>query len=1422
MRERLETLADILFVPVLYIGIAIFGAPLAVLGAALAYFPGYRRWLVSGKGYLYLSLLPGLSHMKQNELRPVRLSLLTLSYLLVPSLPWWLLLWGAGTFVGSNALLNVGIYAVLGLTGLILFIRWLRKGWRRFNAEFEADTAYITQIYKKWSALLQFLWPKDPRILFFLYVLLIGCILAIFKLFGLYVTLIETALVCLPAYRSWLIDRPGYSYYLSRLPGLHVNEQQTSKLILPTLLYFLIPSLLGILIDQDVAVFLPHSPQDYGILILACLISLGLLHLWLILAWGKEKRLLDIRVLGEEPDRSWQALWKRRLLETSKRVWPYLGQLRGGFYVLFIISLLFYLLLSSFYFGILFTLVGVILAYVPAYRKWLTGQLGYKTRLAGLPDWNHLPGLTGLPAWMRKKPGLPGWEEPLSANRLALVTLLYLLLPLALSCYFWTAIILSHQPFKLIFEILFKGIFWATLSAISSSLQPFGYLLDAVLMAACWFALFGWFVRGWKVLDLMNAMTGSLIQQGKSKKESAEQLAIQACNLSLQYRGAEHITYAASQENLGLFYQAQGDYADAEEMLLEAATIAGKAIGVDHPRYAEYLITLAKLYHLQGRYGEASLRLREALQIMRNAFRTDLPTYAEGWRELAQLSHEMGNDADAVEQALNIRPGAIPSVNWQYATLLIDNAKLHMEKGEDRAARPLLGKVIQAKQIPDPVRAKALDAMGLLERRAGNYAEARTCLKQALDMLPGWLDPQAAECLINLGLLAQREGNHAEAGAYLKEALQIRESLGKLHPKTAESLNNLANLAAVMGQIDEALDYRSQAEDIIDHTIEQVFSANSESRRMLYQEILQCNLQIFLTLVVQKAQSSPMSQAEYNAKAFDLVARRKGIGVEALLLQSKAILLAAKQNPDLSKKVQEWYAIRAEIAQSTLAGPGKDRQAYYDYLQRLSARRQAVETDLFADIPGERRSFDFAHYLESVHHQAIAQALLPGTALVEFVRYTPFTFTSASVTPVQAGGHARYLAFVLLPEQAEHVHMIDVGDADDIDRLIADFRASIDIEGGDARNARPGYKSSTQGPFIHYGMRLREMIFDSLLPSLDSCRNLFLALDGDLTRLPFEVLPVGKNLHLIDDYHLCYLSTGRDILHLEESTQQLDLPLVIADPDYDLGVNALEAESAQADQQQPKGWKRGGGKLHFSRLPKTRVEGIQIGKILQVQPFLSQEALKGRLEQCRSPRILHIATHGYFLPAQPEQPAKRAFELWEIMGLENIIEPTRYKRRSRFEELSGRGVENPLLLSGLALAGANAVERGGNLPPLAGNGILSAEEVCGLSLQGTELVVLSACETGLGRVDDRSGEGVFGLRRAFVLAGARTLVMSLWNVPDVQTQQLMSNFYHLMRDPSPLGRAEALRRAQLELKSRHPQPYYWGAFICQGDPRPLQ
>lgn len=308
--------------------------------------------------------------------------------------------------------------------------------------------------------------------------------------------------------------------------------------------------------------------------------------------------------------------------------------------------------------------------------------------------------------------------------------------------------------------------------------------------------------------------------------------------------------------------------------------------------------------------------------------------------------------------------------------------------------------------------------------------------------------------------------------------------------------------------------------------------------------------------------------------------------------------------------------------------------------------------------------------------------------------------------------------------------------------------------------------------------------------------------------------------------------------------------LVIADPEFDL-TSGTGAQAGSRDAI-PTRHSRDldDYEFHFARLPGTRVEGKLVARRLGAEPWLDRHALEGRVKrECRSPRVLHFASHGFFLNDQRTQRAEPS-----------LLESVRGWRDGDLAgRLRGKLPENPLLRSGLALAGAETWIAGGEPPIEAEDGLLTGEDVAGLDLKATELVVLSACDTGLGEV--RVGEGVFGLRRAFVLAGAKTLVMSLWKVSDLATAILMDRFYHNALERR-LSRAQALRDAQLYVRSLtvgdirgtwlgplvvrqfaernsaarqemetlvrasndtvpFSHPYFWGGFVCLGDPAPL-
>jgi CHAT domain-containing protein len=289
--------------------------------------------------------------------------------------------------------------------------------------------------------------------------------------------------------------------------------------------------------------------------------------------------------------------------------------------------------------------------------------------------------------------------------------------------------------------------------------------------------------------------------------------------------------------------------------------------------------------------------------------------------------------------------------------------------------------------------------------------------------------------------------------------------------------------------------------------------------------------------------------------------------------------------------------------------------------------------------------------------------------------------------------------------------------------------------------------------------------------------------DGELNLIPFAALVDEEGHYLIERYSITYLTSGRDLLRMQVAREGKGKPLVIADPAFGEpdAHNQLASVTAAHEMSE----------LYFAPLGGTAEEARSIQTLFPDASLLTgKAATESALKAIAPPRILHIATHGFFL-----------VDAGSAGG--NPVTSMRGAGASS-------SIENPLLRSGLALAGANHRGNGEG-----DNGILTALEASGLNLWGSKLAVLSACDTGLGEV--RNGEGVYGLRRAFVLAGAESLLMSLWPVSDYSTRSLMAAYYKNLKQG--LGRGEALRQVQLQLLKSNPPlpPFYWANFIQSGE-----
>ncbi|MGH9972202.1 MAG: CHAT domain-containing tetratricopeptide repeat protein [Pyrinomonadaceae bacterium] len=952
-------------------------------------------------------------------------------------------------------------------------------------------------------------------------------------------------------------------------------------------------------------------------------------------------------------------------------------------------------------------------------------------------------------------------------------------------------------------------------------------------------------------VDQLKELFAKLYQEGEYEK--ALNIAKQLHDLARERLGEQHQEFANSLNNLALVYQEIGNFNEAEKLYGQLLEIIRANQGEENRYFASILGNFASLYQVTGQLDQAETLLRQALAIKSRTLGEGTPSFANSLNNLAQVVQVKGDYKEAEQlhlQAMRIRYETLGSESREFAQSSNNVGLIYLELGDYEHAEPFLRQAFMIRYkvlgANHPDFANSLTNMASLYHRQGNYKLAHEFYVKAIESqieIFGYGRPDLGILLDNFAGLCQEVGNYDEARKlYLKAQDILRATVGEEHPDYAINLHNLASLYRESGSYDEAescyqkalqitkdktgeenmgysrllhglaevyaatdrltkaFSEMSKALAIEDRNIGVVSSLSSESRRMAYLTPLQSQLEIFLSLILEHFSDSP----EAVSAGLDCVLRRKAMGAEAGAIQRDAV----QQGVDLElhSMWEELVSLRNRIAQETLAGNGSDDALVHDLqVNSWKGRKDYLEAELARRTPEMRLD----QKLRSADRESVAGALPEGTVLVEFVRMDVYAFKAVHARDESNWKAAHYVVFVLPAGESNKFQMIDLGEAEPIDQMIAAFRSSITGE-GESRGKRDlvawqGKRGSTASD--SHGLALRVALFDPLLPAIGDRKRLLLAPDGDLTRLPFEVLPSDDRRLLVDDYQISYLSAGRDVLRFGvASSRQPAEPLVVADPNFDLSSDESETNPTSgvvgATENGRVSRELDSSNLHFSPLPGTRAEGMRIAKMLKVQPWLADNGLEARLKTCHSPRILHLATHGFFLPNLERDPKEKLRDL---------------NATGRLGRLSGPQMENPLLRSGLALAGANTWLKNGQTPAEAEDGILTAEDVTGLDLLATELVVLSACDTGLGEV--RAGEGVFGLRRSFVLAGTKTLVMSLWKVPDAQTQELMEGFYARILAGEP--RAEALRQSQLEMKKKYPHPVNWGAFICQGDPGPL-
>jgi CHAT domain-containing protein len=857
--------------------------------------------------------------------------------------------------------------------------------------------------------------------------------------------------------------------------------------------------------------------------------------------------------------------------------------------------------------------------------------------------------------------------------------------------------------------------------------------------------------------------------------------------------GPEHPDVARSLNNLAELYRNMGNYAAAESLFKRSLAISEKAEGPEHPSVVTSLNNLAVLYRGMGNFAAAEPLFKRSLAISEKAKGPEHPDVATILNNLADLYCHMGNYAAAeplYKRSLLISEETLGQEHPSVATSLNNLASLYHDMGNSRAAEPLYKRslVIREKTL-GPEHAdvgQSINNLAELYQKMGNYAAAESLYKRSLaieEKALGQEHPSVATTLNNLAELYREMGNSGAAEPLYKRSLAIDEkTLGPEHPNVARSLSNFALLKAELGDKQQSLESIIRALRVNEGIIEQITSFTSGDHTMQYLTTIQSGIKVCLSLV-----SSRMSEEDKACReAFGAWLRRKGVVLEAQRKMQQALIDAGDR--EAAKVFEELSQTRARLAELTFAGPGKEKpEAYQKRLKELNVQKEELE----AKLSNLSQAYTQARKARKVTAEEVAKALPQGAVLVDFARIDVFNFGAKGNEEKWLPAH--YLAFVLRPGQGQDVALVDLGTADEIDAALNQFKNAVTQQHVKARDL---------------SRKLHDLVFGPLERELSGAQRVFLSPDGALNLLPFEVLRDPEGKYLIEKYTFNYLAAGRDLVGFSEKKASAEKSLLLGDPDFDLDSNkksqALDRLGMRLDTAVASVRSAEQRSFRFDRLPNTRKEVSAIGDLLgkgHCEVFLDSSALEEVLQARKAPRILHLATHGFFLKDQ---------ELPETRGIGGMVSFTGMDQGFALPPGPRVNIENPLLRSGIALAGANRAGTSGQ----GSDGILTADEVLALRLRGTELVVLSACETGLGEV--KTGEGVFGLRRAFAQAGARSMVMSMWSVPDEPTKDLMVEFYKNILS-GKLDRCQALRQAALKMKQKYgDNPYYWGAFVFLG------
>ena len=697
-------------------------------------------------------------------------------------------------------------------------------------------------------------------------------------------------------------------------------------------------------------------------------------------------------------------------------------------------------------------------------------------------------------------------------------------------------------------------------------------------------------------------------QPAPAAQERAQQLQAKVAELEKSAEPNDPALATALNE-LAIFHFQQGDFAAAEPLFRRALAIRETALGPDHPHTAQALNNLSQVLQERGNYPAAQPLLERALALYEKVRGPEHPEVATALNNLASLHRVTGNYARAEPlylRALAINEKAAGADHPTVAVVLNNLALMFQQQGSLDKARPLLERSLAIREkaagLDHPDVARALNNLGVLTQEQGDLARAEQLYRRAVQIYEKAFGPKHqlyGQALNNLAVVHLVKGEHAVAGPMYEEALAVRAAaLGPTHPEMTIALTSHAIYLDVTGKIGDAIKRQTESATVTERNLDLILASGSEAQKLRYMDTFTENTDITVSM---HRVSAPRDAAAQHL-ALTTLLRRKGRVLDAVGGALQA--LRDRMSNDDRASLDRLSAARAQLARLVLRGPG--RQEAGAFSRDVAAAEEQVQQ---AERDISTRSAAYRAQARPVTIEAVQAALPSGAALVEIAVYRPFNNRVAQRD--KRFGAARYVAYVVRAGQEPAA--VDLGDVTAIDSQVEVLRRALSSP----------KSSGLRAP----ATALHTSVIRPLLPSLGGAQRLFISPDGALNLVPFAALQDQNGRYLVESHEISYLTTGRDLLRLQERASESGRTLIVGNPEF--GPLASDSTPAPAPVAQRA---IDLSRARFNPLPGTAAEAKALGALMpEADVRTGRDATEAALRSAHGPRVLHLATHGFFL-----------------------------------------------------------------------------------------------------------------------------------------------------------------------------------------------